>query len=104
MVIHQIGTQQVLWLLKNFTETASLLISQLILTIIVKKVAVRITYIAESRYTIRKNTQIAEIAVVTPENFSVIEPIDTASVSMIPGDLGRISYLNELLRVSKPQQ
>ena len=90
--------------LSIFTETASLLISQLISTIFVKKVAVRVTYAAESFYTIRKNTQIADFAAVTTEIFSLIEPIDTASLSMIPADLCRISYVNELLRANKPQQ
>ena len=91
--------------LEKFTETARLIISHSISTIIDKKVAVRVTNTKESPYTINKNTQIAEFSVVTPEQSKFIKPVDTAILSMIPeGDPDLITYLTELLRTNKPDQ
>ena len=89
----------------KFTEAASLLISHSISTIIDKQTAVRITNTTDSPYLIKKNTQIAEFSVVTPEQSKFIRPVDTAILSMIPeGDPDLTTYLNELLRTSKPEQ
>ena len=89
----------------KFTETASLLISHSISTINDKKNAVRITNITEPPYSIKKNTQIAEFSVVTPEQSKFIRPVDTAILSMIPeGDPDLTTYLEELLRKNQPEQ
>ena len=89
----------------KFTEAASLLISHSISPIIDKKTAVRITNKTESPYSKRKNTQIAEFSVVTPEQPKLIRPVDTTILSMIPeGDPDLATYLNELLRTNKPEQ
>ena len=53
--------------LEKFTETASLLISHSMSTIIDKRIAVRVTNTTESPYLIKKHTQIAEFSVVTLE-------------------------------------
>ena len=53
--------------MRNFTEAASLLKSHSISTIIDKKREIRITNTTESPYLIKKNTQIAEFSLVTPE-------------------------------------
>ena len=91
--------------LEKFTETASLLISHSMSTIIDKKIAVRVTNTTESPYLIKKHTQIAEFSVVTPEKSKHIKPVDMAILSMIPqGDPDLIVYLNELLRTNKPEQ
>ena len=90
---------------EKFTESASLIISHLMSTIIDRKIAVRVTNTTELPYTINKNTQIAEFSVVTPEQSKFIKPVDMAILSMIPeGDPDLITYLNELLRTSKPDQ
>ena len=90
---------------EKFTETASLIISHSMSTIIDRKIAVRVTNTTESPYTINKNTQIAEFSVVTPEQSKFIKPVDMAILSMIPeGDPNLITYLNELLRTNKPDQ
>ena len=52
---------------EKITETASLIISLSMSTIIDRKIAVRVTNTTESPYTMNKNTQIAEFSVVTPE-------------------------------------
>ena len=52
---------------EKFTETASLIISHSMSTIIDRKIAVRVTNTTVSPYTINKNTQIVEFSVVTPE-------------------------------------
>ena len=52
--------------LEKFTETTSLLISQILSTIIDKTIAVKVTNKAEWPQLIKKNTQIAEFCVVTP--------------------------------------
>ena len=89
----------------EFTEAASLLISHSISTMIDKNTAVRITYTTESPYSIKKNTQIAEFSVVTPEQSKFIRPVDTALLNMIrEGDPDLTTYLNELLRTNKPEQ
>ena len=91
--------------LEKFTETASLLISHSMSTIIDKRIAVRVTNTTESPYLIKKHTQIAELSVVTPEQSKHIKPVDMAILSMIPqGDPDLIAYLNELLRTNKPEQ
>ena len=91
--------------LEKFTETANLLISHSMLTIIDKRIAVRVTNTTESRYHIKKPTQIAEFSVVTPEQSKHIKPVDMAILSMIPQDDPDLTgYLKELLRTSKPEQ
>ena len=91
--------------LEKFTETASLLISQSMSTIIENKIAVRVTNTTESPYLIKKHTQIAEFSVVTPEQSKHIKPGDMALLSMIPQDDPDLTpYLNEVLRTNKPEQ
>ena len=88
--------------LEKFTETASLLISHSMSTIIDKRVAVRVTNTTESPYLIKKHTQIAEFSVVTPEQSKHIKPVDMAILSMIPQDDPDLTaYLNELLRTNR---
>ena len=90
---------------EKFTETASLIISHSLSTIIDRRIAVRVTNTTESPYTINKNTQIAEFSVVTPEQSKFIKPVDMAILKMIPeGDPDLITYLNERLRTNKPDQ
>ena len=91
--------------LEKFTETASLLISHSMSTIIEKRIAVRVTNTTESPYLIKKHTQIAEFSVVTPEQSKHIKPVDMAILSMIPqDDPDMTAYLNELLRTNKSEQ
>ena len=91
--------------LEKFTETARLLISLSMSTIIDKRIAVRKTNTTESPYLIEKHTQIAEFSLVTPEQSKHIKPVDMAILSMIPqGDPDLTAYLNELLRTNKPEQ
>ena len=91
--------------LEKFTETASVLISHSMSTIIDKRIAVRVTNTTESPYLIKKHTQIAEFSVVTPEQSKHIKPVDMAILSMIPqGHPDLTAYLNELLRTNKPEQ
>ena len=90
---------------EKFTETASLLISHSMSTIIDRRIAVRVTNTTESPYLIKKHTQIAEFSVVTPEQSKYIKPLDMAILSMIPQDDPDLTaYLNELLRTNKPEQ
>ena len=91
--------------LEKFRETASLLISHSMSTMINKIKAVRITITRESPNLIKKHTQIAEFSVVTPEQSRHIKPVDMAILGMIPqGDLDLTAYLKELLRTNKPEQ
>ena len=91
--------------LEKFTETASLLISHSMSTIIDKRIAVRVTNTTESPYLIKKHTQIAEFSVVTPEQSKHIKPVDMAILSMIPqGDPDLTANIHELLRTSKREQ
>ena len=90
--------------LEQFTETASLLISHPMSTIIDKRIAVRVTSTTKSPYLIKKHTHIAEFSAVTPEQSKHIQPVDIAILSMIPqGDHDLTAYLNELLRTNKPK-
>ena len=89
--------------LEKITETASLLISHSMSTIIDKRIAVRVTTTTESPYLIKKHTQTAEFSVVTPEQSEHIKPVDVAILSMIPqGDPDLTAYLKKLLRTNKP--
>ena len=91
--------------LEKFTETASLLIRHTMSTIIDKRIAVRVTNTTESPYLIKKQTQIAEFSVVTPEESKDINPVDMAILSVIPqGDLDLTAYLIELLRTNETEQ
>ena len=95
--------------LEKFTETATLLISHSMSTIIDKRIAVRVTNTTESSYHIKKHTQIAGFSVVTPEQSKHVKPVDMAILSMIPQDDPDLTaylnkHLNELLRTSKPEQ
>ena len=91
--------------LEKFTETANMLISLSMSTIIDKRIAVRVTNLTKSPYLFKKHTQIAEFSVVTPEQSKHIKPVDMAILSMIPQDDPDLTaYLNELLRSSKPEQ
>ena len=91
--------------LEKFTETASLLISPSMSTIIDKRIAVRVTNKTESPYLIKKHTKIAEFSVLTPEQSEHIKPVDMAILSMIPrDDLDLNACLNELLRTNKTEQ
>ena len=90
---------------EKFTETANLIISHSMSTIIDRKIAVRVTITTESPYTINKNTQNAEFSVVTPEQSKFIKPVDMEVLSMIPeGDTDLITYLTELLKTNRPDQ
>ena len=91
--------------LEKFTETACLLISHSMSTIIDKRIAARVSNTTESPYLIKKHTQIAEFSVVTPEQSMHIKPVDMAILSMIPqDDPDMTAYLNELLRTNKSEQ
>ena len=90
---------------EKFTQTESLIISHSVSTLIDRKVAVRVINTTESPYTIKKNTQIAELSVVIPEQSKFIKPIDAAILSMIPeGDPDLATYLIGLLETKKPDQ
>ena len=91
--------------LEKFAETASLLISHSMSTIINKRIVVRVTNTTESPYHIKKHTQLAEFSVITPKQSKHIKPVDMAILSMIPQDDPNLTaYLKELLRTSKPEQ
>ena len=89
----------------KFKEAASLLISHSISTVFDIKTAVRITNTTESPDSIKKNTQIVEFSVVTPEQSKFIRPVDTAILNMIAeGDPDLTTNLKELLRTHTPEQ
>ena len=88
-----------------FTQEATLLVSHSISTIFDKKVAVRVTKTTESSSSIKRNTQIADLSVVTPEQSKYIKPVDMAILSMIPESNSDLTtYSNQLLRRNKPEQ
>ena len=91
--------------LEKFTETASLLVSHSMSTIIDKRMAVRVTNTTESPYLIKTHKETAEFSVVTPEQSKHIKPVDMAILFMIRQDNPDLTaYLIELLRTSKPEQ
>ena len=73
--------------MEKFTETASLLISHSMSTVIDKGVAVTVTKTTESPYLTKKNPQIAEFSVVTLEQSKYLKLVDMANLSMnLQGD------------------
>ena len=91
--------------IEKLTERASLLISYSMSTIKDNRIAVRVTNVTESLCQIKRNTQIGEFFVITPERSKHIKRLDMAILSMIPKNDPDISaHLNELLRMNKLQQ
>ena len=87
--------------LEKVSETASLLISHSVSTIVDR----RISNTTKSPYVITKHTQIAEFSVVTPEQSKHIKTVDMAVLSLIPqGDPDLTAYLNELLKTNELEQ
>ena len=90
---------------ENIAEAGNLIIYHSISTIFDKKIAVRVTNRTESPDSIKKNKEIAEFPLVTPEQSKFIKPVDRAIISTIPeGDPDLITYLTELLRSKEPEQ
>ena len=90
--------------LEMFTERASLRISHSMSTIIDKGIAVKVTNTTESPYLIKKNTEIAEFSVVTPEQSKRIKLVDMAILSMIPQvDPDLTAYLNNAFWFPTPE-
>ena len=59
----------------------------------------------ELSYLIKRNTQIAECSVVTPEKSKHIKPVDMEILSIIPQSIPDLTaYLNELLKTIEPEQ
>ena len=86
---------------EKFTEVASLILSHSISIIFDRRLAVRVTNTTELPYTIKKNTQIGDFSVVTPEQSKFIKPVDTGILNKIlEGDPDLTSYLTELLRTN----
>ena len=91
--------------LGNVSETAAMLYSHSMSTIVEKKVAVGVTKGRESPDLIKSNTQIAEFSVFTPAQSKFIKPVGTAILNMIlEGDPDLTSYVNEPLRRTQPEQ
>ena len=89
--------------LEKFTEKRSLLISHSMSTKIDKRITVRVTNKTETPYVIKKQTQLTEFSVVTPEQSKHIKPVDMAILSMIPqADPDLTAYLHELLKTKNP--
>ena len=88
--------------LEMFTETASLRISHSISTTNDNILAVRVDNTTESPNLIKKNTQIKEFSVVTPEQSKRNKPVDMAILTMIPQDDPDLTaYLSEVLKTKK---
>ena len=91
--------------LEEFTERASLLISNSVSTITDKRIAVRVTNTTEIPSLIKKQTQVAEFSVVTTQQSKHIKSVDMAILSMIPqGDPDLTAFLNEIRRTNEPEQ
>ena len=71
---------------EQHSETATLLISHSMSTITDKEVPIRVTNTGETPYTLKKNTQVADFTVLTPEQSKFIKPVDTAILQMLPSD------------------
>ena len=70
-----------------------------------KKVALKVTNTTQSLYLIKKNIQFLELSEVNPEENIFINPVDTETPSSFPeADTELTTYVNELLRTSKPEQ
>ena len=91
---------------EKFTEAPiSTIISHSTSTKTNRNIVVRVTNTTEPLYTLNKNTQIADLSIVTPEQSKFIKPVGTAIFNMIPeGDPDLITYLTELLGTNQPDQ
>ena len=83
---------------EKFTETTSLIISHSISITIDKKVAVRVTKTTELPYSINKNTQIADVSVVSPDQSNFNKPVGTTFLNVTQeGYPDLTTYLTKLL-------
>ena len=90
---------------EQFTKTSKLIIPQSMSPVANSEVPIRVTNASESPYTLKKNTQVAEVAVLTPQQHKHIKPVDTAILKMMHDDDPELNlYLNELLRSNKQNQ
>ena len=102
--MRQNGTTGTVTPLEKFTETASLLISHSMSTLIDKRIAVSVTNRTASPYLMKKHTQIAKF-LVTPERSNHIKQAVMAILNMIPQcDSDLTAHLNDFLRTKKPEQ
>ena len=86
-------------------EAAILLISHSLSAINHRKIKVRVHNTLESLESIMKDTQFAELSVVTSGATQFIKPVDMAFLGMnMEGYQDLITYLNEMLKTNKPEQ
>ena len=102
--ISQFRTTGIVTPLEQFTENATLLVSHSMSAITNKEIPIRVTNVGETPYTLKRNTQVAEFTILTPEQSKFVKPVDTAILQMLPYDDQSLSlYLNEFLRTDKQE-
>ena len=73
--------------------------------IIDTKSVVKVTDTTESLYSIKRNTKLLELSLVTLDQSKCVKPLTTAILNVIrEGDPNFTTYLNKLLRANKPEQ
>ena len=89
---------------EQHSETATLLISHSMSTITGQRSSNKSDKHRRNTYTLKKNTQVADFTVLTPEQSKFIKPVDTAILQMLPSDDPDLTtYLNELLKSNKQE-
>ena len=72
-------------------------------TAVERKLDIRVTNTALTPYTRRKNTTVAELKIMSPEEAKELKPINTASLEVLTEDDSEdaVIYINELLKTAE---
>ena len=83
----------------QYTENATLLVSHSMSAMTNGEIPIRVTNVGETPYTLKRNTQIAEFSILTPEQSKFVKPVDTAILQVLPYDDQSLSSLSQ--RITK---
>ena len=92
------NTTRIITPLDYKTELSKQLILHYMSRVANNEVAIRVRKASEFPYTLERNTQVAYLAVLTPEQSKYLKPWDTTILQMMQNDDPDLTiYLNELL-------
>ena len=88
--------------LPQFGECSKLMSDPAITTARDKKVAIKIANTTDFPYTIPRDTKIAELQILKPEETKMIRPVDIAALNLLTEHDDVVMYINALMQVERP--
>ena len=89
-------------LLPQFDECAKLIVAPAITTARDKKVPIKIANTTDFPKTIAKDTKVAELQLLKPEETKMIRPVNIAALNLLTEHLDVVTYINALMQVERP--